>query len=392
MGNSNRVHLIAIAALCSVLVTGAFPAIQKNSAHAQTSAQTTSGSAYSVTTVSVDVTAGTASEAREQALNEGQARALVLMMRRLTRERDWAQLPSIPPQDAERYVLDFEIVDERTSNVRYLADINVRFRPDAVHDLLRSSGIQFASTQSLPVVILPILRQGSTTLLWEESNLWRTGWSGLPGTDGIVPLMVPFGDISDIQEIDAAAVARRDPAGLRRIAENHGASDSLIATADLDTEGRFVDINLDRVGMVNQAPIAFRVNTNAAQDRAALLREAAQLAAARIQSDWVNANMPQLGAEQMLMVEVRFDGLNGWVTVKDRLTRVPTVARNQVRMVSRQAALIELAFAGSFDQLSNAMSQAGLLLTYSFPQNAGRFRTRQPVPQSLPILQLATNR
>lgn len=352
----------------------------------------TDTSVYLVSGISVDVTAGTASDAREQALDEGQARALILMTRRLTRAADWSRLPSIRPEEAERFVLDFEIEDERSSDVRYLATINVRFRPDVVREFLRGTRIPFVETASLPVVVVPILHRGGTTLLWEEENQWRDAWSGLPGAAGLVPLLTPFGDISDIQSVSASDAQRGDRASLTKLARNYGADDSLIAVATLSGENRpSVEVSLTRIGSTRQTPITFTVRAASGQGVGSLLREAATTAAARIQDAWIAANAPQFGREQAMMVEVRYDGLAGWVAVNERLGRVAAVARSQVRMLSRRTAQIEISFAGSFDQLSTAIAQAGLRLSRpSRRQEQRRFGQRQPATQNLPILELAS--
>ncbi len=374
-------RVFALAALCGLIWSGPVaPALAQDE-----------NSVYLVSGISVDVTAATAAAAREQALDDGQARALILMTRRLTRATDWPRLPSTRPEDAERFVLDFEIEDERSSDVRYLATIKVRFRPDAVRDLLRSSGIPFVETASLPVVVVPVLRRGGEDLLWEEDNQWRDAWSGLPGAAGLVPLLAPFGDISDIQSVSATDAQRGDRTSLDRLARNYGAQDSLVAVATLSGGDRpNVDVSLTRVGATRQSPINFTVRAASGQGVGSLLREAATTAAARMQDAWIAANAPQFGREQRMMVEVQYDGLAGWVAVNERLGRVAAVTRSQVRMLSRRTAQIEISFAGNFDQLSTAIAQVGLSLTRPRKQPERRqFGARQPVSQSLPVLELA---
>lgn len=356
-------------------------------------AQDRGTSVYLVSGIEVDVTAATAAEARDEALGEGQARALVVMMRRLTRAVDWSLLPALPPEEAERFVLDFKIDDERTSDVRYLARLNVRFKPDAVREALVATGLPFAETPSLPVVILPILRQGGATLLWEDSNLWRAAWSNQPGTSGLVPLMVPFGDLSDMQAITPQAALRGDRPALRRIASNYRAEDSLIAIATITQASRpSVEVSLTRIGATNQPPIEFSLSAGAGEDDDALLHRAAETAAERIQDLWVSANVPRSGQEQAMMVQAQYDGLASWVALRERLAGVAAVSRSRVRMLSRHSAQIEIAFAGSFDQLATAMAQSGLLLTGPRQVSPSRFGPRDGSLRGLPILRLGARR
>ncbi|MCZ6764004.1 MAG: DUF2066 domain-containing protein [Alphaproteobacteria bacterium] len=350
---------------------------------------------YQVTGVDVDVTAASAAEARDEAIAEGQARALAAMLRRLTRAIDWQRIPALRPVDAQAYVLDFEIVNERTSDVRYLADLNVRFRPGAIADFLRMTGIPFAQTRSAPVLVVPLLRQGDSVLLWEEANQWREAWATTQLSAGLVPIIVPFGDISDISEISSAAALRADRGALAGIAAKYGAQDSLIAVATLSSGGAGrdrVDVSLSRIGSGPQRPVAFTTTAGAGQDTATLLREAVLTSVERVRDAWISANVVQLGPQQVLNVEAQFSGLAGWVAITERLDAVSALGPRRITLLSRQRAELELTFAGGLPQLATALAQVGLALTPPLQTGFGRFAARPTGPQGLPIIRLAASR
>src|SRR5580704_15909065 len=101
---------------------------------------------FSVTGVAVDATAATASAARDTALADGQRKAFRQLLERLAAPADYGRLPH--PSDAEivPLVAGFQLQEERTSAVRYLATLTYSFRPNAVRALLRNAGIPFAET------------------------------------------------------------------------------------------------------------------------------------------------------------------------------------------------------------------------------------------------------
>ena len=108
---------------------------------------------FSVSGVTVDATAATAAAARDAALAEGQRKAVRMLLERLTAPADHARLPK--PSDAEitGLVAGFEVQEERTSPIRYLATLTYSFRPTAVRGLLRGAGVPFAETGSRSVNI-----------------------------------------------------------------------------------------------------------------------------------------------------------------------------------------------------------------------------------------------
>ena len=73
---------------------------------------------YEVKGVDVDVTAETASDARAQALREGQQRAMAILLERMTLKSDHARLPGLSPEEITEYIQDFSVAEEKTSAVR----------------------------------------------------------------------------------------------------------------------------------------------------------------------------------------------------------------------------------------------------------------------------------
>ena len=114
------------------------------------------GDIFQITGVDVDVTAETAAMAREQALRDGETRAFQRLLERLTLRVDHGHLPHLGVREIEGYVKDFSIAEEKTSAVRYLARLNVRFKAERVRRLLTESGLPFAETPSKPVLVLPV--------------------------------------------------------------------------------------------------------------------------------------------------------------------------------------------------------------------------------------------
>ena len=91
--------------------------------------------------------------ARQQALNEGQQKAMTILLERMTLKSDYARLPGLSPEEITEYIQDFSIAEEKSSSVRYLARLNYRFRPGEVRDLLRAFNIPFAETPSSTSVL-----------------------------------------------------------------------------------------------------------------------------------------------------------------------------------------------------------------------------------------------
>lgn len=212
---------------------------------------------FSVAGISVDETADTASAARSRAFRSGQRAALATLLRRLTLRTDHRRLPKVKNERLNFMVQAFEVAGEKTSNVRYLADMTVTFKPGEIRRLLREADIPFAETPSKPVLVLPVQQQGGALVLWDDPNLWREAWSQLQLTGGLVPLIVPVGDLNDIVEVDATQAAEGDPLRLSAIASRYGASDVLVTVATLSDNGELIQIDIaaGRIGSPAQTSV-----------------------------------------------------------------------------------------------------------------------------------------
>lgn len=327
---------------------------------------------FTIRGMQVDATAETAADARDQALAEGQRAAFQRLMARLTLAADRAKAPVLGADAISDLVRDFEVADEKTSAVRYLATITVRFRPEAVRDFLRRAGVGFAETPSKPLLILPVFEVAGALSLWDEPNPWRDAWAKLPPSDGLVPLVRPRGDLQDIATIGAEQAVRGDDTRLRAIAARYGASDVLIARAGMrfpdgapaaGHSGPWLQVSLSRFGnvLLEQTRVeAFYPQPG--EDLNAVLARAAATIAAQVEENWKRNNRLRFGTGDEMTVEVPISSLDQWLEIKGKLEAVPFIRRSDLIYLTRTVAWLRLNFIGDEEQLRLALSQSDLAL------------------------------
>ncbi|MBL8642298.1 MAG: DUF2066 domain-containing protein, partial [Rhodospirillaceae bacterium] len=142
--------------------------------------------------VPVDVTAGSVTEARDRGHTEGRVAAFRKLVERLTLPQDTAKVAIPGANQIIEMVYEFSVTNERSSAVRYLADLNVHFNPNAIRQYLRGQNVPFAETASQPLLLIAVLQDGGTALLWQDSNTWRDAWAKIMPHDGLVPLVMPL--------------------------------------------------------------------------------------------------------------------------------------------------------------------------------------------------------
>lgn len=324
---------------------------------------------FAVRDVGVDATAATAAAAREQALATAQREAFKRLLARLTLARDAAKLPRISDSELADLVAGFEVQEEKNSPVRYIATITFHFKMAAVEQLLRDSGVAFAETPSKPIVVLPILRSDDSMMLWEDPNPWRTTWSDLPPANGLVPFLVPIGDIDDISEITAAEAVEGDAGKLQAVARRYGAGSTLVAIATLRRDGGGnvggIDLALSRQGAGIDQPVADEksIKADASEELDALLTRAARAIEEEVSERWKEDNLLHFDQVGEAEVAVPIGGLEDWLKVRRRLAQVALISRAELVSFSRNEAKIDIHYLGDPTQLKLALAQRDLLLT-----------------------------
>lgn len=329
------------------------------------------GAADSVFTVegtAVDETAGSATEARELAIATGHRKAYERLIDRLVLRRDQARAPALAAGRIAELVLGFEVAGEKTSNVRYLATLRFGFSPEAVRRLLRDAGVPFAETRSKTVLVLPVLRRAGALLLWDGGNDWLKSWSALPPPDGLVPMIVPRGDLADVADIGAEQALAGDEARIAAIARRYGASDALLAYAVQSYSGASgrasLQVTVSRIGSgASERTIVQGFEAAAGEEPGALLDRAAAAIRTEVEENWKRDNILRFDERRRLVAVASVSDLREWVALRRRLDDVAFVEKTELVALSRGEARVRLSYLGDEEQLALALAQRDLALT-----------------------------
>lgn len=380
------VHRPARTLWAGIIFVFASLAVAMAPVRAQTTGRGGAFDPFTVSGVAVDKTAQSAAAARADAIAEGQRLALQRLIKRLA-AKPAADRISITAARAAELVRDFDIAEEKSSGVRYIAKLNVRFKPDAVRAMLRAEGAPFAETASRPLVVVPVYEGGGgAPILWDDANPWRDAWNAKLPRDGLVPMILPAGDPSDMGTVKAEQARDGDSVKLRALAAKYNAGGTLVAVAKLDSSGE-LQVTSTRLGTTGvPQTVVERFKPSPGESREALLQRAADSVATQIEERWKQDNLLRFGGgEQALEADVPFGSLREWVEIRNRLGRVAQIRRSDVRAVSKRDAHVILHYVGDEAQLSQALAQLDLRLE---TQGEGRtLRLAAPLPAPPPAPQ-----
>lgn len=314
---------------------------------------------YTVGGVDVDVTAASATAAKDQAIAQGSRQAFQTLIERLTAPKDRARLPKV---DGVDYVSDYAIDQERASRVRYIAALTVHFNAGAVRKLLRANNIAIIERTVHPIVVLPVFRSGGKSVLWEDPNPWRTQWSQA-GTASVVALFVP----GDAQQISTDQALAGDGTALGALGGRYHTADVLVLVAEVSGDGHKVDVSaIVAPGAVKPPFDTLNYTAKGGETPDQLLARAARDVARAIDAQFrqaVETDVPQGASDDSLWALVSITGLDDWVGIRERLGRGGGVVRSwELLSLTRTEAAVVLHVGTDMDQVKAALAQAGLEL------------------------------
>ncbi len=156
---------------------------------------------FTVDNVKVDVTAESAVAARTQAFEKAQQEAFKVLAERLLPEEEAKTFEPPAVTTISPMVKDFEITGEQLSRVQYIGTYTFRFKDQAIRSFFSNKNVSFSDVRSKPVLILPFYQTGTKVMLWGDTNPWLGAWGRTNTRQGLVPVQVPIGDISDVGDV-----------------------------------------------------------------------------------------------------------------------------------------------------------------------------------------------
>ena len=319
-------------------------------------------SIFTVRGVEVDATADSVTQARNDAMAQGQVKAFDRLMQRLVMSGERQNVPNIGSGEIRSMVTDFSLADERTSDVRYLADMTVRFQGDAVRNFLQRAGVNYAETQARPIVVVPLYQDSEGWRLWDSPNPWHEAWLNGPYANDLVPFEAPLGDIDDVSAIDVQAARNGDTAALQAIAERYGAKEVLLATAQVSGSPATIDFEARRLLGSESGTVADQMAQGEDEDLQSALGRAADRIAASYQESWKQENVLRFGSQSDLVADVPIGSLNEWMEIRNRLSSVPQVRDIEIVYLSRGASRVRLIYLGNTESLTRVLAQRDLSL------------------------------
>ena len=319
---------------------------------------------FSAGGIKVDVTAETAAKAREQALQDGQKRALMVVMERITPDYVVEQLAELVPDDIINMVRDMSVSNEKTSSVRYMATLDVSFNADAVRDLLRQNGLPYVRTSGKQLLILPVYKRSpaASPVLWDEDNPWLRAWSNRTVESYMIPLTVPAGDLADNNLLNVEQVVQGDLKAAENLAKRYEAEGILVVR--MTRNGAVFTVDAMAMDEATASEIKnFSFTLPLKKNTAATYANAVKKVVNHLENVWKRDQMVQFNEVTPLVAMVPVSTVKQWTVIQKRLDRIPLISSYNLQAARAGVLQLTIFFAENLERLQKEMAKRMLKLT-----------------------------
>ena len=318
---------------------------------------------YTVKNVAVDETASNAAEARDRAIKSAQNKALSILARRLVTSEDISRLTSLSSDETALLIEGIDLLEEKLSGVRYIAKLNVRFRPEAVRAMLGQSNVHYSESKAKPVLILPVWQAGNVMRLWDLPNPWFAAWRNHRVETGVLPIEIPLGDIVDLRQMPVTTAVNGNLGALVKMARRYGADSAAVVKASpLGGDEGSILVSIKHYGTVSVIGTdSFSIPIGEDGMEATLI-EAAQVTADRLEDGWKRISMVNTGVNQQLRVGMSITGIEDWVALRQRLQGLSMITLVQPLSMTTDYIEANLIYQGELDALEVALARENLQL------------------------------
>ena len=393
-----RVHLARLRALGMTAACAAALLVLTKPAPAIAAAFS---SAFVIADLPVDATGKSGVAARDAARAAAQKQALDLLLQRLTAPQDWPRLPHLEGEDVTDLVLDMEVESEHVSASHYVGRYTFRFDPKGIRALLKQANIPFTELVSKRIVAIPVFQTPAGVHLWDDPNPWRDAWNAAHGPAGLVPWVVPLGDLGDVQSLDVPDLKQPAAEKLVAMSQRYDGGDVVVAAAVLqdsasastapsagttNTTGTTTPVTLQITVTRYSATGTDSESTSVSGDKPdAGFYLSGVVATERMLEDlWKKVSLPAAGpvqksgtpvaavgggamlavpAGQQVEVEVPITSAADWVNLRDRISQVSGVIATRIEVFTKEKVLLQLTLSGDPQRLALAFAQQDLALS-----------------------------
>lgn len=315
---------------------------------------------FSINNIKMDITEENSVKAKKTAVMESQKQAFKTLIKRLSILNDDEILAlNIQDKDIKSTIIDFNISEEKTSDVRYTGTFNFNFDPRKTSKLLKDKKVSFTTLRSGDVLIIPLWIHDNKTTLWESNNIWKQAWESFPNDSFLVPTKLPLGDLMDLSQISAEDTLSGEIKDLKEILKRYEVKDAVVTIAKKEKTGLMIYINRYGLDGVSSKSSVFIDGIN--KTYGAVLSESVTQVNEELSNLWKEKTLTKPDEVSYIESFLKISSIEDLNKIKSILDNITMITSYKESLLTTEEVNIDIYYQGSFFDLKLALSQFELI-------------------------------
>ena len=321
--------------------------------------------------IKVDVTDVNASVAREKALSGANRAAITAVARRISTQAGADKIASMNDAQLINFIKETSVLNEKNSDVRYMADLKIVINEDLLKQYMQERGIPLFLKKDISILVIPLFREfsGDTPLLWEINNPWMQAWNTAAPNSAIrfIPIQNSAGTA---ETVTAEQAALGNPQTLEYLRQAFGADDVYVLDAAYNgVEG--LKVTASSLSGNHQTIIISGPKSSGTE----LFTKAVAETQKQLEQQILTLEQKLTAEENEITILYPFHSLNQWIAAEQRIKSLPETSSIQIQAMAQGKTQFKLLFTGSIDTLRRRLESVGYRLenggNYMILQNIG---------------------
>ena len=314
--------------------------------------------------IKVDVTDENASIAREKAMSSATRAAITAVARRISTQDGASKISDMTDTQLLNFVKETSIVNERNSDVRYMADLRIIINEELLEEYMKEREIPVLTNNHISVLIIPLFREFSddVPMLWETNNLWKQAWNNTNISSAIN--FIPINSSTPTADtINSTVNINNDYETLEKIMKLSGTNDIFILDASYDgVEG------LDIVATsLNGSKHEIKVHGTKSSG-IELFNQAVIETIKELETLILSRQASNNSQEQEMTILYPFTSLGQWITAEQKIKEITEINKLQVQAMAQGKAQLKIWYTGNIDTINYQLKTKGYAL-----ENGGNY-------------------
>ena len=309
--------------------------------------------------IKVDVTDQNASIAREKAMSSASRAAIVAIAKRISTPEGAAKIGEMTDAQLINFVKETSVLNERTSDVRYMADLKILVNEELLKQYMMERNIPLSDQKiATSVLIIPIFREftDDAPLLWESTNPWKQAWENhrIPSSINFVTIANSAGFMSTI---DAEQAAATNLNSLEKLAEMSGSNDVYVLDASYNgIEGL-------KIMATSLSGERFAIDVAGTKSSGSdLFNQAVEECHRQIEQKVFTSKNTIATAEEELTILYPFSSLNQWIATEQKIKSLNIINKIDIQAMAPGKAQFKIFYTGSLNNLKQLLASQGYQL------------------------------